>query len=157
MSTRANIILKDNHDKLWFYRHSDGYPEGTMPSLLKLTNWIKTGKIRGDVSQGGGWLIVLGALEYSHLPEYKTEMVERYGGPKVKEIDFDSIGDPTDWKVGSYEPTTGEHGDIEFLYEVDMVSGEIKIQSVHHKYNKDYSDCKVTYEAVIYSPKVATT
>ena len=33
MSTRANIILKDSYDKLYFYRHCDGYPEGVAPTL----------------------------------------------------------------------------------------------------------------------------
>ena len=27
MSTRANIIIKDARTTLYFYRHSDGYPE----------------------------------------------------------------------------------------------------------------------------------
>lgn len=51
MSTRANIIVKDKHDTLWFYRHSDGYPEGTLPSLNKFLDMVKSGKIRDNVGQ----------------------------------------------------------------------------------------------------------
>lgn len=69
MSTRANIVIKDRHDKLFFYRHSDGYPEGTLPTLNKFIDWVKSGKIRDNVSQAAGWLIILGALEYNTLPE----------------------------------------------------------------------------------------
>lgn len=135
MSTRANIILKEGKDKLYFYRHSDGYPSGTLPTLNKFVQWMKDGKIRNCISQGSGWLIVLGALEYTTLPEYKTEQVERYGGRIVDEIDFDSIGDPKDWKVGAFEPTTCIHGDIEYLYTIDMVTKEIEVQKVDFNYH----------------------
>ena len=68
MSTIANVIIKDESDKLYFYRHSDGYPEGTMPSLNIFLNWIKEGKIRNNISQSAGWLIILGAIEYNTIP-----------------------------------------------------------------------------------------
>ena len=46
MSTRANIIIRDDVNKLFFYRHSDGYPEGTLPTLKQFTGLISSGKIR---------------------------------------------------------------------------------------------------------------
>ena len=64
MSTRASIIIKDEDEKLIFYRHSDGYPTGTMPTLNKFLELVKSGKIRDNVGQSAGWLIILGALEY---------------------------------------------------------------------------------------------
>jgi hypothetical protein len=33
----------------------------------------------------------------------------------------------SDWKCGAYEPTTGIHGDIEYLYVVDLAAKEIHI------------------------------
>lgn len=42
MSTRANIIITDGWDELIFYRHSDGYPAGTLPSLNQFLNLIRT-------------------------------------------------------------------------------------------------------------------
>lgn len=102
MSTRANIIIKDGEDKLFFYRHSDGYPEGTLPTLEKFLAWVKAGKIRDNVSQASGWLIIIGAMEYeTRIPECEKCT-------------------PDDWKVGAYEPTTGIHGDVEYIYTIDL-------------------------------------
>ena len=124
MSTRANVILKEGKNKLYFYRHSDGYPKGTMPTLEILSKWIKTGKVRKDLTQVSGWLVILGALEYSTIPQIETEkeiiLGREYDCPKM-----DTIQDPTDWKAGAYEPTTGIHGDIEHLYTIDVLTGEI--------------------------------
>ena len=49
MSTRANIVLVDDTDRLYFYRHSDGYPEGTMPSLELFIDAVRQGKIRDNL------------------------------------------------------------------------------------------------------------
>lgn len=117
MSTRANIIVKDNFDTLFFYRHSDGYPEGTAPTLNKLMKWLKEGKIRDNTGQFSGWLILIGAMEYNTLPEFKTEKnawgIKEYG-------DVETIADPKDWKASAYEPTAGIHGDIDYLYIIDL-------------------------------------
>jgi hypothetical protein len=104
MSTRANVVIKDKYNTLWFYRHSDGYPKGTLPTLNKFLDLVKEGKIRSNASQSAGWLIVIGALE-SHT-----------------DFNVKSPYDlsPEDWKVGAYEPTTGQHGDIEYLYTIDL-------------------------------------
>ena len=122
MSTRANVILKQGEEKLFFYRHSDGYPEGTKPSLKLLVKWMKEGKIRNNLSQGSGWLIAIGLMEYNTLPDFKTTE----GGFGI----LDSIQDPKDWKVGAFEPTTGIHGDIEFLYTIDLDKLTISTKAV---------------------------
>ncbi len=109
MSTRANIIIKDNYSKLWFYRHSDGYPEGTLPTLNQFLNMVKSGEIRDNVGQAAGWLIVIGYEEYA-------ESRETYKGSR--------------WKVGAYEPTTGQHWDIEYLYTIDLVKKTIEHKRV---------------------------
>jgi hypothetical protein len=110
MSTRANIILKDGDSKLTFYRHSDGYPEGAMPTLEKFIKMIKEGQIRNDLGQAAGWLILLGNEEY-----------EFNGFANLLSGEYDS------WKIGSIEPTTGIHGDIEYLYVVDLQELTIKV------------------------------
>jgi len=130
MSTRANIIIKETYsyndsenkkvtvsNKLFFYRHSDGYPDGTMPTLNIFMDWLKKGKIRNDLSQAAGWLIVLGAMEYNHIPEFELEKPTAYGSQYGN---VETIKEPKDWKVGAYEPTTGIHGDIEFLYVIEL-------------------------------------
>ena len=116
MSTRANIVLKDGNEKLFFYRHSDGYPEGTMPTLEMFSNYIKKGAIRNNISQAAGWLILIGAGEY--------------GGGEVVSTVPDLENDFHGWKVGAYEPTTGIHGDIEYLYTIDVDTGDIKVEEV---------------------------
>lgn len=136
MSTRANIIIQESFtyndkdgnevtqtEKLFFYRHSDGYPDGTMPTLKIFMDWLKSGKIRQDVGQGAGWLIIIGAMEYNHIPEYKLEQPTRWG---TQYGNISTIKEPKDWKVGSYEPTTEIHGDIEYLYVIDMKNKSIK-------------------------------
>jgi hypothetical protein len=121
MSTRANIVIKDKGEKLYFYRHSDGYPSGTMPTLEIFSRWIKEGKIRKNISQGSGWLIVLGALEYETVKIPK----------RVEDTE-----DPQDWKVGAYEPTTELHGDIQYLYTIDINTGDIDIKKVTYTQNE---------------------
>lgn len=106
MSTRANIIIKDaSGDELIYYRHSDGYPDGAMPTLEKFMALVKEGKIRDNVGQAAGHLIVLGR--------------EEYASEGLLTSDFMS------WKVGAIEPTTCIHSDIEFLYVLDLKSKTI--------------------------------
>lgn len=112
MSTRANILVKDKYDELWFYRHSDGYPEGAMPVLEKFLEWLKSGLIRDNVGQAAGWLILLGHREYDK--QLVPQVEDRYLG----------------WKVGSIEPTTAQHGDIEWLYTIDLVTKTIDVKEV---------------------------
>jgi hypothetical protein len=126
MSTRCNIKLVDGKDELWFYRHSDGYPDGAMPVLELFIKWMKDGKIRNNISQSSGWLIVLGALEYNTIPTCEVEPSE-YSAGYAK---IDTIKEPSDWKVGSIEPTTGMHGDIEWLYTIDLQEKTIKVEEV---------------------------
>lgn len=120
MSTRANIIIKDSYgDKLFFYRHSDGYPEVTIPSLNIFLKWLKNGNIRKDLQQGSGWLIILGAIEYNKIPSFETEEEKHYDRIYITS-NLETIKTPEDWKVGAYEPTTSIHGDIEYLYIIDI-------------------------------------
>ena len=110
MSTRANIRLTDACDKIWFYKHSDGYPSGVEKLLIKFGKWVKEGKIRDNVQQAGGWLIVLGIEDLSRILGKDAKCLPEPEGKK------DCFG----WKVGSIEPTTGQHGDIEYLYLIDL-------------------------------------
>ncbi len=120
MSTRANIIIKDQYSKLWFYRHSDGYPEGTMPELERFLSLVKDGFIRNNTGQAAGWLIILGAQEY----DYKIDPTNGYKRKPTNSTLAKYLPDHLDkrdcWKVGAFEPTSGLHGDIEYLYVIDL-------------------------------------
>lgn len=118
MSTRANIILKDGTDELIFYKHCDGYPDGTLPILQKFLDWMKTQVIRDNIVQASGWLILAGA--------------ERL---------IPSVGN---WECGSIEPTTRIHGDIEYLYVVDLDEKVIHIDGYNgYRYTGQFEQpCK---------------
>jgi hypothetical protein len=123
MSTRCNIIIKDDRDKLIFYRHCDGYPKGALPTLKKFMKWVRNKKIRDNVEQASGWLILIGAKEYAREFDPKTG--------KYKDIKKD-ISHPTDnnfdgWQVGAYEPSTSIHGDIEYIYTLDLIKLTIEV------------------------------
>ena len=125
MSTRCNIIIKDGHDQLWFYRHSDGYPSGALPTLKKFMQWVKDRRIRDNVSQAAGWLIIIGHQEYRPTAEGNKE---HYEAPQFVPGGESSL---SDWKVGAYEPTICQHGDIEYLYTLDLTKpNEIKVKTI---------------------------
>lgn len=117
MSTRCQVIVKDQYETLWFYRHSDGYPEGTLPTLSKFVDWIAAGRIRNNVGQCAGWLVIIGNHEYAeHGSGFPEPSVSPYGG----------------WKVGAYEPCGPQkHGDIEYLYTVDTEAMTVSVQKVN--------------------------
>jgi len=133
MSTRCNILIKDKKNKQWFYRHCDGYPSVTANSLKTFVQWLIDGKIRDSVSQGSSWLIILGNNETNKtISDGKKEQRknkkhyfkydhESYGGGS--EPHYGSMG----WKVGVYEITNGKHGDIEYIYTIDMDKKTVKI------------------------------
>lgn len=110
MSTRANIIIKDQSTTLYFYRHSDGYPECTGEDLKDFVKEYTSGVMRSSVSQSAGWLIVRGHFEYK----------EKDPGPKPNSGDGFS-----GWKVGAYEPTGALNCDVEYIYIIDLVEMEL--------------------------------
>jgi len=129
MSTRANIIIKDEWDTLYFYRHTDGYPDGVKETLGKFCKAMNDGIIRRDAMQSAGWLIVLGHEEYK--ADHKDWM-------KDYPNEVDSMIKAFDWKVGTYEPTTDIHGDIEYLYVID-VEKETVVYDIITENFKDYA------------------
>ena len=131
MSTRANIIIKSkrHNEKLYFYRHSDGYEKGTLPTLNLFLDLVKKGKIRDNVSQAAGWLILIGSIEYQTLSDkcYPEGNKHSFNQNKSKIDKLLENFEPFDWKCGAYEPATGIYGDIEYLYIIDLDKKEIKV------------------------------
>lgn len=105
MGTRANIIITDGNSTLFFYRHSDGYPEETGKSLAEFVKGYAE-KMRDNVVQSAGWLIIHGREEYS-----------------------DQLGGGYAWKVGAYEPTDSLHGDVEYIYIIDLVAKTLECRA----------------------------
>lgn len=144
MSTRANVVITDSFKtELWFYRHSDGYPEGTLPTLKKFCKWVHEGKIRDNANQSAGWLIIIGADEYKeyHIikhdifaANYNHDEFEAKKEKKLKKWEGKIPNSPlntdnicSDWKVGAYEPTFKRHGDIEYLYVIHLAGKKMYI------------------------------
>lgn len=99
MSTRCTVVVTDMFaNELYFYRHSDGYPEGVKQTLLKFMGNVRNGVYRDNASQAAGWLVILGYEEYAEHRNHAG-----YG-----------------WKVGAYEPDVGVAGDSEYLYVIDL-------------------------------------
>ncbi len=125
MSTRCQVILKDSYGEVWFYRHSDGYPEGVTPTLARLCQWIKDGRIRNNAEQAAGWLVIIGREEYKAWkpPVFDPARKPSQDGPFEPGHDNAMSG----WQVGAYEPCAPQmHGDIEHLYVVDLASATWK-------------------------------
>jgi hypothetical protein len=137
MSTRANIVITDGEDELIFYRHSDGYPTGTLPTLKEFLALVISGTIRNNVSQSAGWLILVGANEYGVT----------YNSNGITHTLDSCCGSPgMAWKVGAYEPSTGIHGDIEHFYVVDLSQKNIR----HTKVTWD-AECNARVSRKFYS------
>ena len=95
MSTRANIKLNFGDTHLWLYAHHDGYTEHRGVELAKALQdaWEKT-------SDQGSW--------------FWNNLVSRLANNIVKNEETPQAINGGD----KYEITTGEHGDIEYLYEI---------------------------------------
>ena len=109
MGTRANVIIKDDQTTLYFYRHSDGYPKHTGESLSDFVLGYKFENMRNNALQSAGWLILKGHFEYLNGGE-ATSMAQPRMGNSFKD----------EWKVGAYEPTSALHGDVEYIYVIDL-------------------------------------
>lgn len=117
MSTRAQIAVVDEHSFQLFYQHSDGYPKGVLPTLQRFLGEVKEGRIRDNVGQSSGWLIVWGHQE---MVEFYKEMQEELGSSE------DTYESMMGWKASFIEPSPeGIHGDIEYFYIVDLEQKKI--------------------------------
>ena len=123
MSTRADIIIKDKYQTQRFRRHNDGYPEGALPSLTTFMEWVRDGRIRDNVSQASGWLIMIGAMETNHIWNGK-EYVEK---ESITEPQEGSMG----WKVGNYEPMDTACDDAEYEYTLDLDAMTIRTRDIY--------------------------
>jgi hypothetical protein len=122
MSTRASILIKDEFSEQWFYRHSDGYPDGTLPTLRRFMDYVKTGAIRDNTSQAAGWLIIIGFQEYAdgECGRSSQNTHVRHIAPADS-----SMG----WKAGAYEPADGPNDWGAYEYELDLDKKRIRYRA----------------------------
>lgn len=92
MSTRASVIVKDANDKLFFYQHSDGYPDGLGKTLVEFLESDKAKKQKYD-------------LEY-------------FAGVMLMEVNRDYI--ENNLSLPDLVPALGLHGDESYQYIIDV-------------------------------------
>ena len=125
MSTRCAVALVDQYTTVLFYRHSDGYPDGVQASLDRFCDLIEKQRIRNNVSQAGGWLVIIGNQEYEVGPEPGHDL------------------NISGWKVGAYEPIDHFPWDLEWLHIVDVHNAtwrSVEIYRGDGKWDKDITD-----------------
>lgn len=163
MSTRSQIVIKDDGDELWFYRHSDGYPTTNAVVLRQFLDYVKTGRIRRNVGQASGWLILMGAQEDQTYPTWENgtfkEMPKDLNTLKPTGEDRSGVG----WKIGSYEPSIPRcHFDIEWFYVIDLISKNLYIQKVGERLaikddpTVELSEYEQNYRAYAHEPSFLT-
>ena len=114
MATRCNIIIKDDSQELFFYRHWDGYPSNTGNDLINfIKSHYQSGKCRNNPQQSAGWLIIYGNIS-----------------KRIRDVEssFPSSGD--EWKVGDYEPTDSISGDAEYVYTIDLIKQTLVVNDI---------------------------
>ena len=91
--TTANVVISDRTDRLYFYRERGGSPGGTLPTLRRFVNLVGQGRIRRNVQQACGWLVLIGASEIGaifHDGDLITTAIPAWA-----------------WKASTYEPAVG--------------------------------------------------
>ena len=105
----------------------EGDRDGPIPQdLERIIGWIKEGRLRRDLGQLAGWLVVMGHIE-------SVDRVNGYPWRKGEDLMYGLPGassDASGWKVGNYEPTSwGIHGDVQYVYVLDVVKLEWEVYS----------------------------
>lgn len=104
MSTRCQIAIKDGNGlhSIKIYKHSDGYPNGVLPTLKPF--------VKNFVAQRGP------DIEYC-----LAQIVRRFA---IKEYsDYNGIEPIPAYRYVGWGIDTELHGDIEYLYVVDLSQG----------------------------------
>lgn len=121
MSTRAQICIKldtagfAETGGIYIYKHCDGYPSGVLPTLAPfVAKFIK---------------------ERGYDPSYLLCQIVRAFAVEDFKRDGEGYTQLTGWGLDNQE-----HGDIQYLYEVDSHTGEIYINGKKWdgKMPKDY-------------------
>ena len=114
MSTRSQIKVKGS--EIMIYKHSDGYPEGVMPTLKEI---VKTfADKRGNEPD---YALAQIMRAYARRDEEKRQAIL---ADDEQEAWHDIYKEPrmTGWGLDCIQ-----HGDIEYLYEVDLEERTITI------------------------------
>lgn len=120
MSTRCHIRVKEANSKLYpcmIYKHSDGYPERTLPFLEKFTK--RFFKERGDDAE----YYLAQLLRHWAIEDQKESENNEWYKENEKYLPKNQF---YGWGVCL---TSDPHGDIEYLYTVDLATGKVTVES----------------------------
>lgn len=117
MSTRAHIKVMGSD--VLIYKHNDGYESDVLPTLKEIS--IQFIKERGNdpeyaIAQ------IMRAFTRKEEEERKEKLKQAKRNNDEFWVNIYSKNTMTGWGL-----STGLHGDIEFLYEVDLLDKEIRI------------------------------
>lgn len=107
MSTRCQIKLRTEDETvntIYIYKHSDGYPEGVLPTLVPLVN---------EFMKSRGWdgaYLLCQIIRAFALEDYKAFTAQ----PDVYKYKIEGSYRFLGWGLD-----TIQHGDIDYLYEID--------------------------------------
>lgn len=107
MSTRSNIYITGSKNRVWIYRHHDGYPAGTGSDLARTLK--KQPKLFNDEAS---FLNNLLALRYEKASYEKQ--------PKA-----------------IFEITNDQHGDIEWLYKIKFIGKRVRINVSEYRLREE--------------------
>lgn len=105
MSTRASVVVRDNHMKLFMYQHSDGYPSGLGETIKA---FLDTGFARNA-----------------------KEDVEYLAGALISFVNYDNIH--KNYSLMDLTPTLSVHGDEEYQYVID--ADTLRLDVYHRQSN----------------------
>ena len=123
MSTRCHIKVQEGNGNVYpcmIYQHSDGYPESKDGVLSWLEPFVKAFmKGRGDDAE----YFVAQILRHRAIQEYLY--YEKAMKNKKKGETFPSKNYALDFLGWGVCPTNDPHGDVEYIYTVNLGNGEI--------------------------------
>ena len=131
MSTRAQIQIKGS--EVMIYKHSDGYPSETLPTLIgTMQTFIKE---RGNEPD---YALAQIMRAFARRDEKRRqEQLERHQNELAKweedEPEYESVKMWVDiygkHRMTGWGLDTVRHGDIEFLYTVDLSKGVVIVET----------------------------
>ena len=110
MSTRCQIKYKNSEDNIYIYQHCDGYPSNILPFLIEFTTAFF--KARGDDE----CYFLAQYVRHRAVYDYKEAIKYHEKHPKIEKHPDE---DDSPYKYLSHGLDCQQHGDIDYLYEVD--------------------------------------
>ena len=115
MATRCNVIVEDNSGyRIFMYRHNDGYPESVLPALAPILSALRI-HIADKDDNMMRYLSPFAQSRLESIADLKKSVA--YVAAKIEDIE-------------PFEFTTDIHGDIEWLYTLNVDTAELNYEQV---------------------------